>query len=287
MNEMISKPDPDLESLEIELLQKAVLDHYGYDFHNYAKASFKRRVQAVLRKLSCTHISELIPLLLHDNRVFSDFVYTISVTVTQMFRDPNFYKLLRDEIFPVLKTYPSLKIWHAGCATGEEVYSLAILLAEEGMTKRTQIYATDINNNALDAAKEGIYPISQIREYTANYQKAGGKASFADYYHADSEFVIMKQNLRKNVLFSSHNLANDASFGQMNLILCRNVLIYFDDLLQEKVLNLLAESLLPNGYLCLGNRENLRNLKTKANFLEVAEKSRCYKLCDYAKDGSL
>jgi chemotaxis protein methyltransferase CheR len=252
-------PAPELEALEIALVERALNEYYGYDFSHYARASFKRRLQAYAQKLSLNNISDLIPRLLHDAAFCSDLIFSVTVNTTEMFRDPDLYKAIREEIVPVLKTYPSLKVWHAGCSTGEEVYSLAILFAEEGLGERTQVYATDLNESALDLAREGIYPLREFQTWSENYRHAGGRSSLADYIYADSESVRLSDSLRRNILFSKHNLVSDASFGEMHLVVCRNVLIYFDNVLQSRALKLFAESLVPNGFLCLGSRENLRN----------------------------
>jgi chemotaxis protein methyltransferase CheR len=270
--------DPAIETLEIDLLQKAIADRYGYDFSNYSPASFKRRVVAYVKKSGHTRISDLIPPLLHDRNLFRSFLYAVSVTVTEMFRDPQVYKILREKVIPVLKTYPSIKVWHAGCATGEEAYSSAILFAEEGLADRVQIYATDINEESLHIASEGIYPIEKIKEYTQNYQQSGGRGSFSDYYHARYEAVIMNQDLRKRLTFSSHNLVSDGSFGAMHLIFCRNVLIYFDETLQNRALNLFSQSLVPKGFLCLGTKESLLFSTVKDRFRIIAEREKCFQL---------
>lgn len=267
-----------LEAIEIALLKTAIVERYGYDFSNYSPASFKRRVVAFARREGFKHIADLIPLLLHDKSFFRSLLFSISVTVTEMFRDPQVFRIVREKIIPVLKTYPSIRVWHVGCATGEEVYSTAILFAEEGLNDRLQIYATDINEESLEKAREGIYPVEQIKKYTANYQKAGGRRSFSDYYHARYDSVILHQELRKNIVFSSHNLVSDGSFGSMHLIFCRNVLIYFDETLQRRVLGLLHDSLVPNGFLCLGTRESLQYLEVKDCFRVIAEREKCFQL---------
>lgn len=249
-------PD-DIEKLEIDLFLDAIFTRYGYDFRHYAKASVRRRIKHVLAKSGKEHLSELIPQLLYDEVFAHKLIHEFSITVTEMFRDPGFYRAVRQVIAPYLKTYPFLKIWVAGCATGEEVYSLAIVLQEEGLYDRVNIFATDFNDAALQKAKDGIYPLKEVQQYTANYQKAGGQRSFSDYYHAEYESAIMDKSLKTNITFAHHNLVRDGVFSEVQLIFCRNVLIYFDRTLQNWVLSILTESLSRGGFLCLGTKEAL------------------------------
>ncbi len=250
-------PDPKLEDLELRLLLEAIQETYGYDFRGYARASLHRRVVAHIKRSGHAGIAELIPAILRDPAAFSALLLDLTVTVTEMFRDPAVYRTLRQEVIPWLKTFPFTRIWHAGCATGEEVYSLAILLEEEGLLDRVQIYATDLNPVALEHSKRGIYSVKSMRESTRNYQAAGGKAAFSDYFYAEQGSVAMQQRLRDRVVFSRHNLVTDRSFGEMHLILCRNVLIYFSAELQERARELFGESLVHKGYLCLGSAETI------------------------------
>jgi chemotaxis protein methyltransferase CheR len=194
-----------------------------------------------------------------------------------MFRDPDFFRTLRKEVLPELKRHPFIKIWHAGCATGEEVYSVAIMLKEEGLYKKTMIYATDMNEKVIQTAKEGIYKVENIKQYTANYKKAGGDASFADYYTARHEHAILDQSLKKNIVFADHNLATDSVFGEMDLIVCRNVLIYFDRELQNRIFKLFYDSLAEGGFLCLGTKESIRFSEHSDDFEDVAKKEKIYK----------
>ncbi|MEW6382087.1 MAG: protein-glutamate O-methyltransferase CheR [bacterium] len=265
------------EDIEIHLLLEAVFQRYGYDFRHYARASIKRRVRQLLVKSGCTSILEMIPGVLYDESFFPLLIQAFSITVTEMFRDPAVYLAIRKEVVPFLKTYPFIKVWHAGCATGEEVYSLAILLHEEGLYPRATIYATDLNDAALKIAKEGIYPVEQIRQSTSNYQQAGGTGSFAEYYYAQYNSVIMDKSLKKNIVFAGHNLATDSVFGEMHLIFCRNVLIYFDRELQNRVLTLLRDSLIHGGFLCLGIKEDLRFSGVAGNFSAVGSNERIYR----------
>lgn len=265
-----------IEQIEIDLLLEAIYQRYGYDFRQYSRASVKRRVQHHLARTEFQTISDLIRPILREPDLFQLLLFDMSVTVTEMFRDPWFYVILREQVVPFLKTFPFINIWHAGCATGEEVYSLAILLQEEGLYQRAHIYATDFNDVALEKAKNRIYPLERIKEYTENYQKAGGKASLADYYRAQYQSVIIDAALQKNITFANHNLATDSVFGEMHLILCRNVLIYFDRPLQDRVLTLFYNSLLYNGFLCLGSKETIHFSNIKDYFIEFAAREKIY-----------
>jgi len=246
-----------LEELEIDLLLDAVARHYGYDFRNYARASLRRRLAGFRQQQGVASYSELIPIVLHDSEQFTAIIEALSVTVTEMFRDPFVYSMIRKELLPRLATFPHFNIWHAGCATGDEVYSMAILLKEEGLYDRATIYATDINGSSLHAAKEGIYSLEQIRTNTLNYQKAGGRRSFSDYYHANYKNSIIRNDLKRNIVFSTYNLVSDRVFNEMHLLMCCNVLIYFDEKLQGRVFKLIDSSLVRNGFLCLGTKESM------------------------------
>ncbi|MCF8347408.1 MAG: protein-glutamate O-methyltransferase CheR [Bacteroidales bacterium] len=255
-------------NLEIELLLEAIFQQYGYDFRNYSKAHVKRRLLSRLSTSGLKSISEMQHKVLHEPGFFDQLLRDLSINVTEMFRDPSFYLAIRKEIIPILKTYPFIKVWHAGCSTGEEVYSFAILLKEEGLYNRVQIYATDFNTNVLEIAKKGIYPINRIKEFTANYQQAGGKQSFSDYYMADYNSVIFDQSLKKNIVFAEHNLVTDSVFAEVNIIICRNVLIYFNRDLQDTVFNLFSDSLINGGFLCLGSKETIQ-FSSKAGLYET------------------
>ncbi|SCY19103.1 CheR family methyltransferase [Desulfoluna spongiiphila] len=265
------------ERLEIQLLLEAIYRKYGYDFRSYAFTHTKRRLEHRRAIENLDNFSEMQHRVIHDEGFFNTLLLDLSINVTEMFRDPWFYKRVREVVFPHLRTYPFAKIWHAGCSAGQEVYSMCILLEEEGMDDRVQVYATDFNELILQRAKEGIYPMDLVREYTANYQKAGGDCSFSDYYTADYDNVIMKRSLKENVLFSSHNLVTDGVFGEMNLIFCRNVLIYFNRELQNRVLNLFYDSLCPGGFLCLGSKESIRFSSVADQFEVVSEREKIYR----------
>lgn len=266
-----------LENIELDLFLEAVFRHHGYDFRNYSRASIKRRVLALVNTLRCKNIAELIPRILHEDVLLGDLLAHLSVPVTEMFRDPAVFRALREQVMPMLETYPRLQIWQAGCATGEEVYSLAILLEEEGLLERTQIYATDINDQALQRAEDGIFPIGLLEEYERNYRNAGGKRKLSDYYVSSAGFFRMDERLRKHIVFAHHNLVTDGVFCEVQLILCRNVLIYFDTTLQSRVLGLFHESLSRQGYLCLGTRESLRAAKTADLFSEVSKEDMIFR----------
>lgn len=258
-----------INDIEINLLTEGVFQVYGYDFRDYGEASLKRRLLHWLSTSGFETLSNAQSVVLRDKSVFESLLNGITVNVSEMFRDPSFFKALREHVIPYLKTYPFVKIWHAGCATGEEAYSMAILLLEEGMKGRFRIYATDINHEVLKKAQDGIYPLHELQRYTRNYQHSGGTVSFSDYYTARYDHAIVDSSLRENIVFSSHNLAVDAGFGEMNLILCRNVMIYFNHLLKERVLSLLDSSLTAGGFLCVGTKETLewRNIMSKYQLL--------------------
>jgi chemotaxis protein methyltransferase CheR len=249
---------PDLERIEIELLLEGVFRHYGFDFRSYAYASVRRRLWKRIEDEGLGSISELQALVLHDPEAMERLLLDLSISVTAMFRDPGFYREFRTAVVPLLRTYPFIRIWHAGCSTGEEVYSTAIVLEEEGLLDRARIYATDINSVVLQQARAGIFPLTRMQEYTENYIKAGGKRSFSEYYTAKYDGALFSPSLTRNVVFSQHNLVTDRSFAEFNVIFCRNVLIYFDGDLQNRVHSLFYESLAMFGILALGSKESLR-----------------------------
>jgi chemotaxis protein methyltransferase CheR len=250
--------DPDLERIEIELLLEGIYRHYGFDFRSYAFASIRRRLWKRIEAEGLPTVSALQARILHDSQMMERLLLDLSINVTAMFRDPGFYRAFREHVLPTLRTYPFIRIWHAGCATGEEVYSMAILLQEEGLYDRCRIYATDINEVVLQKAKEGIFPLDRMQEYTENYIAAGGKRAFSDYYLAKYGGALFDDALKRNVVFSLHNLVTDRSFAEFNVILCRNVLIYFDKNLQARVHGLFYDSLAMFGILALGSKESLR-----------------------------
>ncbi len=269
--QVISEPN------ELDLVLEAIQQTCGYDFRRYARSSLRRRLSDLLDESTFTHLTDMIPPIRHDSNFLDQVLRRLSITVTEMFRDPAFYQALRTEVLPILRALPVLKIWHAGCATGEEVYSMAILLKEEGLYERARIYATDFNNNALQIAQEGIYSTEAIKTGTANYISAGGRGSFSEFYHAEYGATKMREALKRNITFSHHNLATDGPFSRMNLILCRNVMIYFDRTLQQRVFSLFADSLYPDSFLCLGSQETLRFSNVSNDFEEVSPDDRIYR----------
>lgn len=267
----------EVHGIEIELLLEAIFRRYGYDFRRYARASMERRIRHGMDRLRCGSVTELIGRVLHEPDTFQELIDSFSITVTEMFRDPEAYAFLRAEVVPYLATYPFIKVWHAGCASGEEVYSLAILLHEEGVLDRTTIYATDFNEAALERAREGIYPISRLAAYSRNYHVSGGRQTLADYYLAEYDSVIMAKCLKDRITFARHNLASDQVFGEMHLIVCRNVMIYFDRTLQERVLALFDDSLIGNGFLCLGTKESLHFSTLAGKYRELNRHFKVYR----------
>ena len=266
----------DNQNIELSLMLEAIHLKYGYNFKDYATAHTRRRLKNRLEMSGLSNFSEMTRKIIYDEDFFNTLLMDLSINVTEMFRDPVFYKKVREEVIPRLKTYSFIKLWHAGCSAGQEVYSMSILLEEENMKKRAQIYATDFNEMILERAKQGIYPLDTMRTYTANYQRSGGTRTFSDYYTADDKNVLLKKFLKDKVLFSSHNLVTDGVFGEMHLIFCRNVLIYFNRKLQNKVLKLFYDSLIPGGYLCLGSKESLRFTDMADRFEPVCEKQRIF-----------
>jgi len=250
--------DAELEKIEIELLLEGIYRRYGFDFRSYAFASIKRRLWKRIEEERLASISQLQYRVLHEPEAMERLLLDLSVNVTAMFRDPTFYVEFRNQVVPMLRTYPFIRIWHAGCSTGEEVYSMAILLQETGLYERARIYATDINEAVIQRAKAGIYPLDKMKEYTQNYLKAGGSGTFSQYYTAKYDGALFAPELVRNVVFSQHNLATDRSFAEVNVVLCRNVMIYFDRELQNRVHNLFYESLAMFGVLALGHKESLK-----------------------------
>jgi chemotaxis protein methyltransferase CheR len=246
------------EDIEISLLLEGVYRAHGFDFRDYSRASIKRRILEIMQSEKVNTVSALQNKILHDPACLDRFLLGLSVHATAMFRDPSFYLTFRKKVVPLLRTYPTVQIWIAGCSTGEEVYSLAILLEEEKIYSKCRIYATDISGAVLRKARDGIFPLAAMRDYTTNYHQAGGGNEFSDYYTAQYDSVIFTPSLRSNVVFSEHNLATDGSFNEFQVILCRNVMIYFNKELQARVHNLLYDSLSMFGVFGLGNKESLK-----------------------------
>ncbi|EPJ52580.1 MAG: cheR-type MCP methyltransferase [Osedax symbiont Rs2] len=267
----------DTVPFEVNQLLEAVYFRYGYDFRHYARESIERRILYRVVHSELDNVSQMIAKLVHEPDYFNLFLNDMSVTVTDMFRDPLVFKKIRTQVFLQFKTYSRINIWHAGCATGEEVYAMAIMLEEEGLLDRSQLYATDFNNHSLTLAKEGIYSQQHMSKYQKNYKKSGGKNKLADYYHTKHEHIKFDQELRQHITFANHNLVKDKEFAQMHLVMCRNVLIYFDHQLQQRVLNLFNNSLVDRGYLVLGREETLGSAKMHALFESVDAKYRIYR----------
>jgi chemotaxis protein methyltransferase CheR len=262
--------------IELKLLLDAILLRYQHDFRGYAEPSLHRRMRQALIAFACNNLSQLQEKVLHDPAQFARLLQFFTVQVSEMFRDPSYYFALREHVLPVLRTYPSIKIWVAGCSSGEEVWSLAILLEEEGLLERSLIYATDINLQALKLAEAGIYGISRIADFSRNYQKAGGKKSLADYYTAAYNAAVFDRRLRQNFVFADHSLATDSVFSEVHLVSCRNVLIYFDRELQDRAIGLFHESLVHRGFLGLGMKESLRFNAHNLQFNEVSRAERIF-----------
>jgi chemotaxis protein methyltransferase CheR len=267
----------DLEGIEIKLLTEGIYQHYGFDFRDYSLPSLKRRIWKRVYAEGLSTVSGLQEKVLHDPGCMERLLLDLSINTTAMFRDPSFYLAFRQKVVPVLRTYPFVRIWHAGCSTGEEVYSMAMLLYEEGLYDRCRIYATDINEAVLQRAKEGIFPISSMKENTSNYIAAGGTGTFSEYYVAKYDYAIFRPSLRENVVFAQHNLVTDASFNQFNVIFCRNVLIYFNNTLQDRVQKLFLDSLETFGILGLGKKETLRYSSVIDNYEVIDEEERLYR----------
>jgi chemotaxis protein methyltransferase CheR len=261
-----------LEKLEIELLLHGLHAWCGYDYRNYAYKSIQRRIWHRVHAEKLTSITGLLDKVLHDSDCLKRLIADFSINVTEMFRDPLFFLEFREKVIPLLRTYPSIRIWHAGCSTGEEVYSMAMLLHEEGIDEKTKIYATDINPEVLKTAKTGVFPLESMRKYTSNYLHAGGKKAFSDYYQVTNKGVKFQSYLTKNVVFAQHNLVTDSSFNEFHVILCRNVLIYFNKTLQAKVHELFYDSLGTFGVLGLGDKETI-SYTERADYYEAISRS--------------
>jgi chemotaxis protein methyltransferase CheR len=267
-------PDEERERLEIDLLLEGINQRYSYDFRGYALASLRRRLWRRAHAEGVQSISGLQERVLHDPVVMEALLRDLSINVTEMFRDPGFYVSLRENVLPLLRTYPFIRIWNAGCSTGEETYSMAILLREAGLLDRARIYATDINDAVLEKARAGAFPLERMQQYTANYLKAGGRAAFSEYYVTRGDEAVFDPSLASKVVFAQHNLVSDSSFNEFNLIVCRNVMIYFGRSLQEEVFRLFVESLSRFGILALGRKESIKGTKIEPAFeeLDAAEK---------------
>jgi len=281
-----SLPDTELEQLELDLFVQALKRRHGHDFSQYAPASLMRRVRQLVHDHGCSSVSALTARLLHEPDFVTQVIQGLSVPVSEMFRDPNVFRLLREQVLPILASYPQINIWQAGCAHGQEVYSLAILLEEEGLYERSHIFATDFNPDALQRAREGIYPAKDAQLWSRNYLEAGGHLSLASYYSARYDFIRINERLRRNITFANHNLVVDKVFCEAHLVLCRNVLIYFSNPLQNRTLTLFRDSLVRGGHLCLGLRETLDFAPVAVDFTAIDAKLRLYRRSSQPSSGN-
>lgn len=269
-----------VEDIEVHLLLEALYRRYHYDFRHYARASIKRRLRQAREQMRFASLSALQDALLHDEAVVARLLDYLTVQVSEMFRDPGYFRAIREQVVPHLRTYPSLKFWIAGCSGGEELYSFAILLHEEGLLSRTLLYATDINPGALETARKGIYALDRIAAFTRNHQRSGGKSSLSDYYSTAYGRAVFDKSLREQVVFSDHSLVTDAVFAECQLVSCRNVMIYFDRPLQDRALGLFRDSLSRRGFLGLGSKETLRFSAHADAFTEFVREEKIYQRRD-------
>lgn len=268
---------PEVTDLDIQLLLEAIYRQYHYDFRQYAGASLKRRLLQAMNNFQCKSLSCLQEKVLHDSSAFPRLLEHLTTQVIDLFRDPGFYLAVRRAVLPTLATYPSLNLWIANCSTGEEAYSFAIMLAEEGLLDRARIYATDINGESLRKAQSGIYPLSRMKQFALNHCAAGGKGSLSDYYDVSHDDAVMAPALGQHITFADHSLATDSIFSEVQLVSCRNVLIYFDTELQDRALGLFAGSLCRRGFLCLGAKESVRFSTEASRFTEFNAEQKIYR----------
>jgi chemotaxis protein methyltransferase CheR len=270
----------EISESEIDQLLEMVYQRYHYDFRQYATASLKRRLQQALTHFQCSTLAQLQERLLKDESAFPRLLEYLTVQVSDLFRDPEFFLAVRQQVIPLLATYPSLKLWVAGCSTGEEAYSYAILLAEEGLLERSRIYATDINDESLRKAQKGVYSLDRMKQFTMNHRMAGGHGSLSDHYHAVQDSAVMSPVLKQHITFADHSLATDSIFSEVQLVSCRNVLIYFDRTLQDRALGLFNDALCRRGFLCLGTKESVRFSAYAHRFQELSGEQRVYRRVD-------
>lgn len=262
--------------IELKLFLEGVFLRYQHDFRHYAITSLRRRMRQAMTRFNCRTVSQLQDRVLHEPEVFAQMLHYFTIQVSEMFRDPSYFRAMREHVIPVLHTYPSVKIWVAGCSSGEEAWSFVILLAEEDLLERTIIYATDIHPEALRKADAGIYELDRIAQFSANYQEAGGKSSLSDYYTASTNGARLDRSLRRHLVFADHSLATDSVFSEVHLVSCRNVLIYFDRTLQSRAIGLFTDSLVHRGFLGLGAKESLRFMKQAKDYTELVPNERIY-----------
>ena len=265
-----------LTDIEVSILLEGIYLHYGYDFRNYSRPSIQRRIRHRMQSERLQTVTQLLDRVLHDRAAMDRLLDDFSINVTEMFRDPDFFLTFRRDVIPRLKSLPMIRIWHAGCSTGEEVYSMAIMLHEEGLYSRSMLYATDMNESVLENAAQGAFPLNKMKLYTKNYQQSGGEKSFSEYYTVSNNNVVFSPELSRNIAFLQHNLVTDHSFNDFNVIICRNVLIYFNSELQQRVVHLFNESLVPGGFLGLGSKEGLPASLKGSAFEELDRAHRIY-----------
>ncbi|UKS31347.1 protein-glutamate O-methyltransferase CheR [Paenibacillus sp. HWE-109] len=267
----------ELQQIEINLLLEGMYQMYGFDFRHYVRSSLRRRILNRMRAEKLPTISAVLEKVLHEPGFVELLLNDMSIRVTEMFRDPSFFRAFRDHVVPELRKLPEIRIWHAGCATGEEVYSMAILMQEEGLAEKTRIYATDMNDRAIEAAQKGAFPLKQMQLFTKNYLDAGGEMAFSEYYTTDHQYAYFRPLMRENLIFAQHNLVTDGSFNEFHVILCRNVMIYFDSKLQQQVHSLFHESLSSGGYLGLGKKESILFTPEGVHYEEFVPQERIYR----------
>jgi chemotaxis methyl-accepting protein methylase len=279
--EIVSEINPlepnELQEIEIKLLLEGLYQMYGYDFRSYVRGSIGRRILYRMKAERLPTITALLEKVLHEPGVLERLLNDFSIRMTEMYRDPSFFAAFRNEVVPLLRDLPEVRIWHAGCATGEEVYSMAILLQEEGILEKTRIYATDMNEKALMAAQKGAFPLKKMQQYTKNYLKAGGKMAFSEYYTTDHQFAYFSSSLNEKLTFAQHNLVSDSSFNEFHVILCRNVMIYFDNALQQQVHSLFYESLAHGGFIGLGSKESILSMPKGMKYAEFNSTEKIYR----------
>ncbi|WP_189012578.1 CheR family methyltransferase [Paenibacillus marchantiophytorum] len=267
----------ELQQIEINLLLEGIYQMYGFDFRHYVRSSLRRRILNRMRAEKLPTISAVLEKVLHEPGFVELLLNDMSIRVTEMFRDPSFFRAFREHVVPELRKLPEIRIWHAGCATGEEVYSMAILMQEEGLAEKTRIYATDMNDRAIEAAQKGAFPLKQMQLFTKNYLDAGGEMAFSEYYTTDHQYAYFRPLMKDNLVFAQHNLVTDGSFNEFHVILCRNVMIYFDNKLQQQVHSLFHESLTSGGYLGLGKKESILFIPEGVHYEEFVPQERIYR----------
>ncbi|OPH59388.1 chemotaxis protein CheR [Paenibacillus ferrarius] len=267
----------ELQNVEINLLLEGMYQMYGFDFRHYVRSSLRRRILNRMRAEKLPTITAVLEKILHEPGFVDLLLNDMSIRVTEMFRDPSFFRAFRTYVVPELRKYPEIRIWHAGCATGEEVYSMAILMQEEGLAEKTRIYATDMNEKAIESAQKGAFPLKQMQAFTKNYLDSGGEKAFSEYYKTDHQYAYFQPLMKENLIFAQHNLVTDGSFNEFHVILCRNVMIYFDNKLQKQVHSLFYDSLTSGGFLGLGNKESILFIPEGVNYDEFASQERIYR----------